>query len=52
MSKAYEVIKLLQEGIRPYLTYIRSIFQMSDQLTNMGAKSRKSKYMKWLNEEN
>jgi hypothetical protein len=25
---------------------------MSDQLTNMGAKSRKSKYMKWLNEEN
>jgi hypothetical protein len=21
-------------------------------LTNMGAKSRKSKYMKWLNEEN
>jgi hypothetical protein len=25
---------------------------MSDPLTNMGAKSRKSKYMKWLNEEN
>jgi len=25
---------------------------MSDQLTNMGAKSRKSKNMKWLNEEN
>jgi len=25
---------------------------MSDQLTNMGAKSRKSKYMKWVNEEN
>jgi len=25
---------------------------MSDQLTNMGAKSRKSKYMKWLNEVN
>jgi hypothetical protein len=25
---------------------------VSDQLTNMGAKSRKSKYMKWLNEEN
>jgi len=25
---------------------------MSDQLTNMGDKSRKSKYMKWLNEEN
>jgi hypothetical protein len=25
---------------------------MSDQLTNMGAKSRKSKYMKWMNEEN
>jgi hypothetical protein len=25
MDKAYEVIKLLQEGIRPYLTYIRSI---------------------------
>jgi len=25
---------------------------MSDQLTNIGAKSRKSKYMKWLNEEN
>jgi len=25
---------------------------MSEQLTNMGAKSRKSKYMKWLNEEN
>jgi len=24
---------------------------MSDQLTNMGAKSRKSKYMKWMNEE-
>jgi len=24
---------------------------MSDPLTNMGAKSRKSKYMKWLNEE-
>jgi len=28
------------------------MFQMSDQFTNMGAKSRKSKYMKWLNEEN
>jgi hypothetical protein len=52
MSQAYDVIKLLQEGIRPYLTYICSIFQMSDPLTNMGAKSRKSKYMKWLNEEN
>ena len=25
---------------------------MSDQLNNMGAKSRKSKYIKWLNEEN
>jgi len=25
---------------------------MSDRLTNMGAKSRKSKYIKWLNEEN
>jgi len=25
---------------------------MSDPLTNMGAKSRKSKYMKWLDEEN
>jgi len=25
---------------------------MSDQLTNMGAKSRKSEYMKWINEEN
>jgi len=25
---------------------------MSDQLTNMGAKSRKSKYIKWSNEEN
>jgi hypothetical protein len=25
MDKAYEVIKLLQEGIRPYLTYICSI---------------------------
>ena len=25
ISKAYEVVKLLQEGIRPYLTYIRSI---------------------------
>jgi len=25
---------------------------MSDQLTNMGAKSRKSKDMKWMNEEN
>jgi hypothetical protein len=25
---------------------------VSDPLTNMGAKSRKSKYMKWLNEEN
>jgi hypothetical protein len=25
---------------------------MTDQLTNMGAKSRKSKDMKWLNEEN
>jgi len=25
---------------------------MSDPMTNMGAKSRKSKYMKWLNEEN
>jgi len=25
---------------------------LSDPLTNMGAKSRKSKYMKWLNEEN
>jgi len=25
---------------------------MSDPLTNMGAKSRKSKYMKWMNEEN
>jgi hypothetical protein len=25
ISKAYEVIKLLQEGIRPYLTHIRSI---------------------------
>jgi len=25
ISKAYEVIKLLQEGIRLYLTYIRSI---------------------------
>jgi hypothetical protein len=25
MSQAYEVITLLQEGIRPYLTYIRSI---------------------------
>jgi len=36
----------------PNLTYIRSVFQMSDPLTNMGAKSRKSKYMKWLNEEN
>jgi hypothetical protein len=25
---------------------------LSDPLTNVGAKSRKSKYMKWLNEEN
>jgi hypothetical protein len=25
---------------------------MSDPLTNMGTESRKSKYMKWLNEEN
>jgi hypothetical protein len=25
---------------------------VSDQLTNMGAKSRKSKYIKWSNEEN
>jgi len=25
---------------------------MSDQLTSMGAKSRKSNYMKWFNEEN
>jgi hypothetical protein len=25
---------------------------MTDQLTNMGAKSRKSKDMKWMNEEN
>jgi len=24
---------------------------VSDQLTNMGAKSRKSKYIKWSNEE-
>ena len=36
----------------PKFDLIRSIFLMSDQLTNMGAKSRKSKYMKWLNEEN
>ena len=28
------------------------MFQMSDQLTNMGAKSRKSKCIKWANEEN
>jgi len=39
-------------GIRSYPAYIRSVFQMSDPLTNMGAKSGKSKYMKWLNEEN
>jgi len=45
-------IYIIARAIRPYLTYIRSIFQMSDQLTNMGAKSRKSKYTKWLNEEN
>jgi hypothetical protein len=44
--------KIEGKRLRPYLTYIRSVFQMSDQLTNMGAKSRKSKYMKWLNEEN
>ena len=25
---------------------------MSDQLTNMGGKSRKSKCIKWVNEEN
>ena len=39
-------------GIRSYPAYIRSVFQMSDPLTNMGAKSGKSKDMKWLNAEN
>jgi predicted acyl esterase len=52
MNKAYVDSTSNTTDIRPYLTYIRSVFQMSDQLTNMGAKSRKSKYMKWLNEEN